>query len=183
MKPEPEQPECRWTDRRVEAYADGDLSPDDRRRVERHAEACGACGELLDSAAAVKHALGALPSLRCPDRVVAAVEEAAAVETAAEPAEARRSRGAVVVALAASLLIAVALRPEPAPSEAEQVEQALAELTERASGLGRDTFERSLVRPARTVAGALRESQLGRWGAAAAGLLTDSRDAEPADTT
>lgn len=39
--------EHRWTGPRLSAYLDGELSPDDRRRLEAHAGICPECGQML----------------------------------------------------------------------------------------------------------------------------------------
>lgn len=59
----------RWTRARLSAYVDGDLSPRQRRRLERHAARCSDCRGTLRSLIRVIHALRTLPAP--PDRRVA----------------------------------------------------------------------------------------------------------------
>jgi anti-sigma factor RsiW len=59
----------RWASARLSAYVDGELSPRQRRRLERHAARCPDCTGTLRSLLRVIHALRTLP--RPPDGQVA----------------------------------------------------------------------------------------------------------------
>lgn len=41
--------EHRWSKRHISPYLDGELGPEDRRRLERHAGECPECGPMLRS--------------------------------------------------------------------------------------------------------------------------------------
>ncbi len=63
----------RWTQGRLSAYVDGELTPPQRRRLERHADGCPDCGRTLRSLIRVIHDLRMLPRPPAPavaDRVV-----------------------------------------------------------------------------------------------------------------
>jgi hypothetical protein len=62
----------RWARSRLSAYVDGELSARQRRRVERHADACAECGPALRSLIRVIDALRRLPRppATVADRVV-----------------------------------------------------------------------------------------------------------------
>lgn len=68
----------RWAEPRLSAYLEGDLTTRQRRRLERHAEACPECGPALRQ---LRTLLRELPALRghepgsttAADRVAAAV--------------------------------------------------------------------------------------------------------------
>jgi anti-sigma factor RsiW len=51
----------RWAHARLSAYLDGELSPRQRRRLERHVSACADCAPTLRSLIRVIHALRTLP--------------------------------------------------------------------------------------------------------------------------
>lgn len=190
MKPESAQRDCDWFDERLEAFIDHELSPDEHHLVAEHVSSCPACGAMLHQVQSVKQTLGTLPQLECPDHVIRAVEASVAPEVAIEIAPRQaRSRwryAAIGAALAASLLVALQTERPPEPStkaqQAQQVEKTLAELRIRTRDLGRTTFEKSLARPARSIATSLGSSQLGRWSATAARLLSATRPTiEPSD--
>lgn len=64
----------RWARTRLSAYVDGELTARQRRRLERHADACAECGPALRSLIRVIHALRTLPRPPAPsvaDRVIA----------------------------------------------------------------------------------------------------------------
>jgi len=64
----------RWARTRLPAYVDGELTARQRRRLERHADACPECGPALRSLIRVIHALRALPRPPAPtvaDRAIA----------------------------------------------------------------------------------------------------------------
>ena len=50
----------RWTPRHASDYIDGDLSPEARRRVERHTGACPECHALVDALGSMVVALGGI---------------------------------------------------------------------------------------------------------------------------
>ncbi|MGO9959802.1 MAG: anti-sigma factor family protein [Solirubrobacteraceae bacterium] len=52
--------EHRWVPRHASEYLDGELGPDQRRRVERHTEACPECRELVRGLRALIAALGTI---------------------------------------------------------------------------------------------------------------------------
>ncbi len=64
----------RWARSRLSAYVDGELTARQRRRLERHADACTECGPALRSLIRVIHALRRLPrppASNVAERVVA----------------------------------------------------------------------------------------------------------------
>ena len=50
----------RWTPRHLSAYADGELPPTARQRIERHLEECEDCDGLLDNLRAIISGLAGL---------------------------------------------------------------------------------------------------------------------------
>ena len=54
--------EHRFTQRRMSDYVDGELSPRQRRRIERHADLCPECGPLRRALLRLTVALGDLRS-------------------------------------------------------------------------------------------------------------------------
>jgi len=58
--------EHRWIKENLSAYIDGELSPAETARVERHLEQCEQCRRELDSLTQTVHLLNRLPALRAP---------------------------------------------------------------------------------------------------------------------
>lgn len=179
--------DCGWIDERLDVYVDGELTADECECVERHLATCEACDVLAKGLRGVKASLGGLPVLRCPERVLEAVRrDASKVEVASQPARRRRVLS-WAVGLAACLLVAAgawsirsAVEQRQAELRRERIETALADLQstlrQRATDVGREAFEHGVAKPTRTVVTAVQDSPLGRWGAAAASLLTPAED-------
>ena len=66
---------CSWTQERIEAYIDGELTPVEQGRLETHAATCAACAAELEDARRLVGALRDLPSLTCPDAVSQALQD------------------------------------------------------------------------------------------------------------
>ena len=66
---------CTWTQERIEAYIDGELTPAEQGRLEAHAATCAACAAELEDARRLVGALRTLPSLTCPDAVSQALQD------------------------------------------------------------------------------------------------------------
>ena len=66
---------CSWTQERIEAYIDDELTPVEQDRLEAHAVACAACAAELEDARRLVGALRTLPSLTCPDAVSQALQD------------------------------------------------------------------------------------------------------------
>ena len=66
---------CSWTQERIEAYIDGELTPVEQGRLEAHAATCAACAAELEDARRLVGALRTLPSLPCPDEVSQALQD------------------------------------------------------------------------------------------------------------
>jgi len=186
-------PNCGWVDERLDAYVDGELSAFEESRIERHLPNCDACSDVAKGLRGVKASLRGLPELNCPERVLAAVRrEAAPKEVASRSARTRRSQS-FAVGLAACLLVAAgawsirgAVERRQAEQRREQVRTALADLQstlrQRATEVGREAFVHGVAKPTRTVVTAVQNGPLGRWGAAAANLLTPA-DVDETDAT
>jgi|GEM_PF-2258885 len=63
-------PDCQWAQERIEAFLEGDLSPEETRQLEQHIAQCNACFEELEMARQVRATLQDIPGEICPDRVV-----------------------------------------------------------------------------------------------------------------
>ena len=143
--PNPTPPDA-WMDACVEAYVDGDLSPDERARFERRLRASPAWQARVEQARTIQQSLRALPQPPCPPRVAGAVraevrrrqQRALWPEREARPPVRRRNRTAWTSAVVAGLLLALTFSalwlgrtsaPESAPYTEAEVERAAAEVT------------------------------------------------------
>jgi len=54
---------CQRIEELLSAYLEGDLSPEDKREVEAHLEACSSCSELLSALRETQEALAGFPEL------------------------------------------------------------------------------------------------------------------------
>jgi len=190
---ENDPPECGWIDERLDAYIDGELATTDRDRVERHLATCDVCDAVATGLRGVKASLNEMPVLRCSERVLEAVRrEASKTEVANQPVRRRRAIR-FTIGLAACLLVTAgawsirgAVERRQAELRREQIETALADLQstlqQRATDVGREAFVQGVAKPTRTVVTAVQNGPLGRWGAAAAGLLAPA-DADETDAT
>ncbi|MDE2812682.1 MAG: zf-HC2 domain-containing protein [Gemmatimonadota bacterium] len=66
---------CSWTQERIEAYIDGELTPVEQDRLETHAATCAACAAELKDARRLVGELRDLPALTCPDAVSQALQD------------------------------------------------------------------------------------------------------------
>ena len=155
---------CSWTQERIEAYIDGELTPAEQTRLEAHAATCAACAAELEDARRLVGALRTLPSLTCPDAVSQALQT--------RIRQARRQRLHVAVrrwgwAYAAAAVLALIagyhlFDPEPVPpafspkevvQARRQVEWTLAYLSDLNSRMGTtvrdDVIQPHLVQPLR----------------------------------
>jgi anti-sigma factor RsiW len=71
-------PRCEEVHERLEAYVDGDLSPESAQKLEDHIFVCDECREHLDLARQIAGELKTLPAKTCPDHVVEAALQHAA---------------------------------------------------------------------------------------------------------
>jgi len=71
----PSTPPCSWTQERIEAYIDGELTPAEQDRLEAHAATCATCAAELEDARRLISALRTLPSLTCPNAVSQALQD------------------------------------------------------------------------------------------------------------
>ena len=151
---------CTWTQERIEAYIDGDLTPVEQGQLEAHAATCAACAAELEDARRLVGALRTLPSLTCPDAVSQALQDRIhrTRRTAAKRWYAPLAAAAVLVLIAGYHLF----DPEPVPptfspkeiaQARRQVEWTLAYLGDLNSRMGTtvrdDVIQPRLVEPLR----------------------------------
>ncbi len=87
---------CAQVDDWLESYADGDLNANQQLEVEEHLRACSACRAELDAVRSLAFELRSMPTLECPDEVVANVLASTRTQsTVASEGEASRFRPAV----------------------------------------------------------------------------------------
>jgi anti-sigma factor (TIGR02949 family) len=109
--PDCQEPDCQKIDPLVTPFVDGDITPADRDRVDRHLQACGSCRGRVNAEQAV-HALlrarrSALAESGVPPGLRARVESLGESRWSAPPAG-RSWRGRLMpLALAASLVLVV----------------------------------------------------------------------------
>jgi anti-sigma factor RsiW len=110
--------ECERMERRIGAWLDGELPPDQAREVAAHLERCPACAAELDGLRRLGDAIRAeLPRLAAPEALRAAVRADAAPAPAASPPPIplhRRRAAPRWLALAASVLLLVGVAGEAA---------------------------------------------------------------------
>ena len=155
---------CSWTQERIEAYIDGELTPVERGHLEAHVATCAACAAELQDARSLVKSLRALPPITCPDTVSQALQDRIHQtrqdrwRTAAKKWCAPLAAAAVLALIAGRLLF----DPEPAqpvfsPKEIaqarRQVEWTLAYLGDLNSRMGAavrdDVIQPRLVQPLR----------------------------------
>lgn len=169
-----------WVDVRLEAYLDGDISPEERRRLESYVAAHPEGADQLRLARMVRHELGAIESPSCPPEVTAAVMAQARAEAARRRASIRSRfeelwaaflRPTLAAASLAAIVIAGALvggtpphpTEQPAVNSAE-VERALKETKwalafvtevsrEAGQSIRRDVLEERVTQPIRKALG------------------------------
>ena len=155
---------CSWTQERIEAYIDDELTPVEQGQLEAHAATCAACTAELEDARRLIGTLRALPRVTCPDAVSQALQT--------RIRQARRQRLHVAVRrwgwayAAAAVLVLIAgyhlFDPEPVPpafspkeiaQARRQVEWTLAYLGDLNSRMGTavrdDVIQPHLVQPLR----------------------------------
>ena len=152
---------CSWTQERIEAYIDGELTPAEQGRLEDHAATCAACAAELEDARRLVGALRTLPSLTCPDAVSQALQTR--IRQARGKREVRRWGWAYAAAAVLALIAGYHLfDPEPVPpafspqeitQARRQVEWTLAYLGDLNSRMGTrvrdDVIQPHLVQPLR----------------------------------
>ncbi|MEZ5332576.1 MAG: anti-sigma factor [Thermoanaerobaculia bacterium] len=104
---------CRDVDERIESWLDGELPPEEARRLTAHLEGCAACARAAAWARTVREGLRGLPSHDAPPAVVARIKAAARHRRAggdvlSGPWRAR-SRGSLAALLGMAAALAVAL--------------------------------------------------------------------------
>jgi anti-sigma factor (TIGR02949 family) len=124
--------DCTAAEAFVEAYVDGELTPDEASRLRRHLERCPTCAAEIGLATTIRDGLRALPELDPPAAVLARVRELAN-EPAAQKvvpfspptaARAPRRRWVVAATLAAMLVAVVGVRLATRPSAPPQASAA-----------------------------------------------------------
>ncbi len=120
------RPRCPWPPEQFAALLDGDLAPPAEAALRRHLDGCAGCRERLDEAASTLAAIRQLPSLSCPEHVLASLRERARSrdEDARTESEAAPSRWPIpaliggLLAAAAAAWLYLGLRPAPVPPPA-----------------------------------------------------------------
>ena len=141
---------CSWTQERIEAYIDGELTPVEQGRLEAHAATCAACAAELEDARRLVGALHTLPSLTCPNAV------SQALQTRVRQTRRRRWGWAYAAAAVLALIAGHHLfDPEPVPpafspkevaQARRQVEWTLAYLSDLNSRMG-TTVRDDVIQP------------------------------------
>ena len=127
--PNEERP-CAWVRERIDAFLDGDLSPEEASLTDAHINRCRNCAHELEMAQRVVRSLRALPEMHCPDRVVDAVYDhvGAAQRTWVDRWLAWLWKPAIVGVAAAALLIVTTMVglqwKTPSQVSAEEIKQA-----------------------------------------------------------
>jgi hypothetical protein len=115
--------DCGWSLEQIHALLDGDLDPSRESALRLHLDRCSGCRGRADEAARDLAALRQLPSLPCPDHVLASIKERIRHSALASPPDARpvaiRPVGWGLLAVAAAMLLLFALRPSPVPPREE----------------------------------------------------------------
>ena len=153
---------CSWTQERIEAYIDGELTSVEQGRLEAHAATCAACAAELEDARRLISALRTLPSLTCPDAVSQALQDRIH-QTRQNRSAAKRWYKPLAAAAVLALIAGYHLfDPEPVPpafspkevaQARRQVEWTLAYLGDLNSRIGTtvrdDVIQQRLVQPLR----------------------------------
>ena len=160
----PSTPPCSWTQERIEAYIDGELTPAEQDRLEAHAATCATCAAELEDARRLISALRTLPSLTCPNAVSQALQDRIHQtrqdrwRTAAKRWYAPLAAAAVLVLIAGYHLfdpepVPPAFSPKEVAQARRQVEWTLAYLGDLNSRMGTtvrdDVIQQRLVQPLR----------------------------------
>ncbi len=163
--PDNERP-CGWIGERLEAYLDGELTPEETSLIDTHLNDCRDCAQDLEMAQRVARSLHSLPAMTCPDEVVDAVRRKT------QPASStwlqrwldswRRPAfvGAMAVALVAVITLVGLQWNSPATVSAEEIAEAeidtkwaiakIREVGQKATQTIRnDVLERRVVKPIR----------------------------------
>ena len=151
---------CTWTQERIEAYIDGELTPAEQGRLEAHVATCAACAAELEDARRLVGALRALPAFTCPDVASQALQTRIrqARRTAAKRWYAPLAAAAVLVLIAGYHLfdpepVPPAFSPKEVAQARRQVEWTLAYLGDLNSRMGTavrdDVIQPRLVQPLR----------------------------------
>lgn len=120
--------DCVWPLEQFHALLDGDLDPAREAALRLHLDRCADCQEHADEAARALTALRQLPSLPCPDHVLASLKERARSSAIDALPNARpvASGGSIppvgwgLLAVAAAVVLFFALRPRPVPPPADR---------------------------------------------------------------
>ena len=151
---------CTWTQERIEAYIDGELTPVEQGLLEAHVATCAACAAELEDARRLVGALRTLPQATCPDAVSQALQDRIhqTRRTAAKRWYAPLAAAAVLVLIAGYLLfdpepVPPAFSPKEIAQARRQVEWTLAYLGDLNSRMGTtvrdDVIQPRLVQPLR----------------------------------
>lgn len=181
MTPEPTPPAgCDAYDGVIDLVIDGDIDGDARAQFEAHRKTCSHCARVYEELARAKQALASLPMLECPDGVVAAVDAERRVARRTTTTSTTRY-AAITLAVAAALVIALMPQeeaPQPTPTEAEQIADVRAALSELRSALADNNtasaalkLRRGLVEPLEKTVSAVGDTKLGEWSATASAML------------
>src|SRR5882757_5055848 len=84
----------------LDPYLDGDLQPDEARRVREHLDRCPACAAELSLARRVQGELRALPQPECPPELLARVVRQGRGEVVPFPSASRSPRRRIAAAAA-----------------------------------------------------------------------------------
>ena len=155
---------CSWTQERIEAYIDGELTPVEQGRLEAHVATCAACPAELEDARQLVGALRALPRVTCPDAVSQALQDRIhrtrqdRWRTAAKRWYKPLAAAAVLALIAGHLLfdpepVSPAFSPKEIAQARRQVEWTLAYLGDLNSRMGAavrdDVIQPRIVQPLR----------------------------------
>ncbi|QDV39089.1 anti-sigma factor family protein [Tautonia plasticadhaerens] len=119
--------DCGWSLEQFHALLDGDLDPTRESALRLHLDRCADCRGRANEAARALAELRQLPSLPCPDHVLASIKERARRSALDALPDARpvaiggsiRPVGWGLMAVAAAALLLFASRPRPVPPPKE----------------------------------------------------------------
>lgn len=116
----------------LEPFLDGDLSPEEEKRLQAHLEGCASCAAERELAGAIQRELRSLPLHDCPPEVLEKVRSAGGKVVAFPAARWFSPERLRVAAVAALLAVAIGAgaffaRPVDPGPDPEQVAQATAE--------------------------------------------------------
>lgn len=104
-------------DELLSVYLDGEASPSEAARVERHVHQCHRCRRRLGEINSARTAVRSLPLMEMPDGLVPVDHE----ETAPVSRRPAVWVGAAAAAMAAIIAVAAVVTPEPVPLDIEHV--------------------------------------------------------------